>query len=75
MFYNDKFDKFQREAVANGGESRWCFDSMFPWYTKSKVNSKFRMEFVIIMILFDVKDSRLLYGNCSISFSPRSEKI
>ena len=33
------------------------------------------MEFVIIMILFDVKDYRLLYDNCSISFSPRSEKI
>ena len=34
-----------------------------------------RMEFVIIMILFDVTDYRLLYGNCLISFSPRSEKI
>ena len=32
-----------------------------------------RMEFVIIMILFDVKDYRLLYG--SISLSPHSEKI
>ena len=32
------------------------------------------MEFVIIMILFDMTDYRLLYGNCSISFSPRSEK-
>ena len=32
------------------------------------------MEFVIIMILlFDVKDYRLLYG--SISLSPHSEKI
>ena len=30
-----------------------------------------RMEFVIIMILFDVTDYRLLCGNCSISFSPR----
>ena len=25
-----------------------------------------RMEFVVIMILFDVMDYRLLYGNCSI---------
>ena len=34
-----------------------------------------RMEFVIyIMILFDVTDYRLLYGNCSISMSPHSEK-
>ena len=32
-----------------------------------------RMDFVIIMILFDVKDYRLLYG--SISLSPHSEKI
>ena len=31
------------------------------------------MEFVTIMILFDVKDYRLLYG--SISLSPHSEKI
>ena len=31
------------------------------------------MEFVIIMILFDVKDYRLLCG--SISLSPHSEKI
>ena len=31
------------------------------------------MEFVIIMILFDVKDYHLLYG--SISLSPHSEKI
>ena len=33
------FEKFPREAVAKGGESRWCFDSTFPCCTKSKVNS------------------------------------
>ena len=38
-FITTNFDKFHREAVAKGGESRWCFDSMFPWCTKSKVNS------------------------------------
>ena len=38
-FITTTFDKFPREAVAKGGESWWCFDSMFPWYTKSKVNS------------------------------------
>ena len=38
-FIMTDFDKFHCEAVAKGGESRWCFDSMFPWYTKSKVNS------------------------------------
>ena len=38
-FITTNFDKFPREAAAKGGESRWCFDSTFPWYTKSKVNS------------------------------------
>ena len=38
-FITTNFEKFHREAFARGGESRWCFDSMFPWYTKSKVNS------------------------------------
>ena len=33
------------------------------------------MLFVVILILFDVTDYCLLDGNCSISFSPRSEKI
>ena len=35
------------------------------------------MEFVIIMILFDVKNYRLLYGSISLSLwlSPHSEKI
>ena len=70
-FITTDFDKFHREAFARGGESRWCFDSMFPWYTKSKTQRSIRMAFVIIMILFDVKDYRLLYGK--ISFS--SEKI
>ena len=31
MFNNDKFWQFNREAVAKGHESRWSFDSMFPW--------------------------------------------
>ena len=64
-FITTNFDKFHRDAFARGGESRWCFDSMFPWYTKS-----IRMAFVIIMILFDV-DYRFLYGSISLS----SEKI
>ena len=38
-FITTNFDKFHREAFARGSKSRWCFDSMFPWYTKSKVNS------------------------------------
>ena len=63
-FITTNFDKFHREAFARGGESRWCSDSMFPWYTKS-----IRMAFVIIMILFDVKAN--LYGSISLS----SEKI
>ena len=38
-FITTNFDKFHREAFARGGESRWCFENMFPWYTKSKANS------------------------------------
>ena len=37
-----------------------------------KVNSN---TVVIILILFNATNYRLLYGNCSLSFSPRSEKI
>ena len=40
-FITTNFDKFHREAFARGGESRWCFDSMFPWYTKSKTQRQF----------------------------------
>ena len=29
-FVTTNFDKFHPEAFARGGESRWCFDSMFP---------------------------------------------
>ena len=65
-FITTNFDKFHCEAFARGGESRWCFDSMFPWCTKL-----IRMALVIIMILFDVKDYRFLYDSISLS----SEKI
>ena len=41
-FITTNFDKFHCEAFARGGESRWCFDSMLPWYTKS-----IRMAFVL----------------------------
>ena len=42
---------------------------------KMCIQRSIRIQFVIILILFDASDYRLLYGNCSISFSPRSEKI
>ena len=67
-FITTNFDKFQREAFARCGESRWCFDSMFRDIQSQR---SIRMAFVIIMILFDVKDYRLLYGSISLS----SEKI
>ena len=73
-FITTNFDKFHREAFAravNRGDVltayfRQCFRDI-------QSQRSIRMEFVIIMILFDVKDYRLLYG--SISLSPHSEKI
>ena len=64
-FITTNFDKFHREAFARGGESRWCFDSMFPWYTKSKVNSNgvcnyydfIRREGLSLAIWFDIVES------------------
>ena len=61
-FITTNFDKFHREAFARavnrGDVLTACFRDM---------------EFVITVILFDVKDYRLVYG--SISLSPHSEKI
>ena len=65
-FITTNFDKFHREAFARGGESRWCFDSMFPWYTKSKVNSNgvcnyydfIRREGLSLAIWFDIVEFR-----------------
>ena len=64
-FITTNFDKFHREAFARGGESRWCFDSMFPWYTKSKINSNgvcnyydfIRREGLSFAIWFDIVES------------------
>ena len=65
-FITTNFDKFHREAFARSGESRWCFDSMFPWYTKSKVNSNgvcnyydfIRREGLSLAIWFDIVEFR-----------------
>ena len=65
-FITTNFDKFHREAFARGGESRWCFDSMFPWHTKSKVNSNgvcnyydfIRREGLSLAIWFDIVEFR-----------------
>ena len=66
-FITTNFDKFHREAFARavnrGDVLTTCFRD---------IQRSIRMEFVI-MILFHVKDYRLLYG--SISLSPHSEKI
>ena len=66
-FITTNFDKFHREAFARGGESRWCFDSIFLWYayTKSKVNSNgvcnyydfIRREGLSLAIWFDIVES------------------
>ena len=64
-FITTNFDKFHREAFARGGESRWCFDSTFPWYTKSKVNLNgvcnycdfIRREGLSLAIWFDIVES------------------
>ena len=66
-FITTNFDKFHREAFARGD------DVMTACFRDIQSQRSIRMEFVIIMILFDVKDYRLLYG--SISLSPHSEKI
>ena len=65
-FITTNFNKFHREAFARDGESRWCFDSMFPWYTKSKVNSNgvcnyydfIRREGLSLAIWFDIVEFR-----------------
>ena len=70
-FITTNFDKFHREAVAKAVNRG---DVLTACFRDIQSQRSTRMEFVIIMILFDVKDYRL-DGNCSISFSPRLEKI
>ena len=69
-FITTNFDKFYREAFATGGERG---DVLTACFCDIQSQRSIRMEFVIIMILLEVKDYRLLYG--SISLSPHSEKI
>ena len=61
--------KFHREAFARAVNRG---DVLTACFRDIQSQSSIRMAFVI-MILFDVKDYRLLYG--SISLSPYSEKI
>ena len=73
-FITTNFDKFHREAFARGGDVLTaCFREKLHVTKALQSQRSIRMEFVIIMILFDLKDYRLLYG--SISLSPHSEKI
>ena len=53
--------KLSPRAVNRGDVLTACFRDI-------QRQRSIRMAFVIIMILFDVTDYRLLYGNCSISF-------
>ena len=69
-FITTNFDKFHHEAVAMGGERGEILTACFRDIQSQR---SIRMEFVIyIMILFDVTDYRLLYGNYSISLGPHS---
>ena len=62
--------KFHREAFARAVNRG---DVLTACFRNIQSQSSIRMAFVIIIILFDVKDYHLLYG--SISLSPYSEKI
>ena len=66
-FITTNFDKFYREAFARAMNRG---DVLTACFRDIQSQRSIRMEFVI---LFDVKDYRLLYG--SISLSPHSEKL
>ena len=67
-FITTNFDKFHREAFARAVNRG---DVLTACFRDIQSQRSIRMAFVIIMILFDVKDYRLLYGSISLS----SEKI
>ena len=67
-FITTNFDKFHREAFARAVNRG---DVLTACFRDVQSQRSIRMAFVIIMILFDVKDYRLLYGSISLS----SEKI
>ena len=67
-FIATNFDKFHREAFARAVNRG---DVLTACFRDIQSQRSIRMAFVIIMILFDVKDYRLLYGSISLS----SEKI
>ena len=69
-FITTNFDKSHRK-LSPGAVNRG--DVLTAYFRDIQSQRSIRIEFVIIMILFDVKDYRLLYG--SISLSPHSEKI
>ena len=67
-FITTNFDNFHREAFARAVNR---VDVLTACFRDIQSQRSIRMEFVIIMTLFDVKDYRLLYGSISLS----SEKI
>ena len=71
-FITTNFDKFHREAFARAVNRGDVLTACFPDIQSQRT---IRMEFVIIMILFDVKDYRLLYGSISIVESAFGENI
>ena len=67
-FITTNFDKFHREAFARAMNRD---DVLTACFRDIQSQRSIRMAFVIIMILFDVKDYRLPYGSISLS----SEKL
>ena len=63
-FLTTNFDKFHREAFARAVNRG---DVLTACFRDIQSHRSIRMAFVIIMILFDVKDYRLLYGSISLS--------
>ena len=62
MFLTNSPAKLSPRAVNRG-------DVLTARFRDIQSQRSIRMEVVIIMILFDVTDYRLLCGNCSISFN------
>ena len=64
MFYNDKFRQIPPRSFRQGAMNRG--DVLTACFRDIQSQRSIRMAFVI-MILFDVKDYRLLYGSISLS--------
>ena len=73
--FKDSHPKCFKTTNSTAMLSPGAVNAVMYMFWKWHIQRSIRIQFVIILILFDASDYRLLYGNCSISFSPRSEKI